>query len=159
MNVLQNLFRSTFGPILVTLNHPMHRLKHSPEAPFSTAIRSTRHSLYVRRTSCRRSRELAASGIVGLGLGMGSMRMDSLAGLVAVEGFGGEVPWEAGGCEVCARLEASTNWKDYEVRAFMMVGWLVELMKLERMRIVALETRKDDVGSSRSYSTFRFFRV
>lgn len=61
--------------------HPTHRPKHSPKAPFPTAIRSTRHTLCVRQTSYRRSREFAASGIVGLGLGMGSMRIDSLAGL------------------------------------------------------------------------------
>lgn len=42
--------------------------------------------------------------------------------------------------------------KDYGVRAFVrvmqaliaMVGWLVELLKPERIRVVALETRKDD---------------
>jgi hypothetical protein len=38
------------------------------------------------------------------------------------------------------------GWKNYEVRAFVMVGWLVELMKPERIRVVALETGKDDSG-------------
>ena len=46
------------------------------------------------------------------------------------------------------------GWKDCGVRAFVrvvqafivMVGWLVELMKPERIRVVALETGKDDSG-------------
>ena len=44
------------------------------------------------------------------------------------------------------------GWNDYGVRASVRVGqaliatvgWLVELMKPERIRVVALETRKDD---------------
>jgi hypothetical protein len=42
--------------------------------------------------------------------------------------------------------EPVLGWKDYGVKAFVMVGWLVELMKPERIRVVALKTRKDDSG-------------
>lgn len=76
-----------------------------------------------------------------------------------MEGLGGEVPWEWVDVKFVRGRKPVPGWKDYGVRAFVMVGWLVELMKLERMRVVALETRKDDVGSSRSYSTFKLFRV
>ena len=46
------------------------------------------------------------------------------------------------------------GWKDYGVGAFVrvvqpliiMVGWLVEFMKQGRIRVVALETGKDDSG-------------
>ena len=38
------------------------------------------------------------------------------------------------------------GWKDYEVRAFVMVGWLVGLMEPERIGAVVLKTRKDGSG-------------
>lgn len=64
----------------------------------------------------------------------------------AVEGLGGEVPWERVDAKFVRGWKPVLGWKDYGVRAFVMVGWLVELTKPERIRVVAPEAWKDDSG-------------
>ena len=63
-----------------------------------------------------------------------------------MEGLGGEAPWEWVDAKFVRGRKPVLGWKDYGVRAFVMVGWLVELMKPERIRVVALEIGKDDSG-------------
>lgn len=63
-----------------------------------------------------------------------------------MEDLGREAPWEWVDAKFVRCRKLVLDWKDYGVRAFVMVGWLVELMKPERIRVVALETRKDDGG-------------
>jgi len=63
-----------------------------------------------------------------------------------VEGLGGEALWEWVDAKFVRDRKPVLGWKGYGVKTFVMVGWLVELMKPERIRVVALETRKDDSG-------------
>ena len=77
---------------------------------------------------------------------MSPMRMDSLAGLGLRWGPRRRGAWERVDAKFVRGWKPVLGWKNYEVRAFVMVGWLVELMKPERIRVVALETGKDDSG-------------
>jgi predicted NAD/FAD-binding protein len=92
MNILQKLSRSTFGPILVTLNPP-----HAPSQALAQGAFPYRHPLYTAR-SVRAQDELQKTqgtrGIwyCGAWTGYGFHEDGFTSGIrAAVEGLGGEV--------------------------------------------------------------------
>jgi len=123
MNILQNLSRSTFGPILVTLN-PLH-------APFQALTQGAfpyPHPFYTAR-SVRAQDELQkiqgtrSIWYCGAWAGYGFHEDGFTSGIrAAVEGLGGEVLWERVDAKSVRGWKPVLGWKDYRVRAFVIVG-------------------------------------
>ncbi|KAF2190624.1 amine oxidase [Zopfia rhizophila CBS 207.26] len=137
MNILQSLPTNTYGDILVTMNPP-----HPPSASLTQASYQYRHPLYNARMVAAQEeleRIQGKRGIwyAGAWTGYGFHEDGFASGMRVGLRLGGSVSWEVQDAKFNRGLRPVLGWKDYLVRAVIVVvqlfiGILERVLGMER---------------------------